>query len=133
MELLGKLQGGKDDFEDTLSNCVPSTSFEVSDGFDDLLLHFCAASIAGLELSQMVLLGHSIDEASQKVVDHVDIDVRFVCESGLLWLTNQSNCNVTKGFSSLEVLLSCHISLHLLYFISHCLSVAKVIQSNGFS
>ena len=70
MQLLRNLKADLNNFDGTLSNVVPATLLEITNSCEKLLLHLMASLIAGLNLFEIILSSHALDEASNNVVDH---------------------------------------------------------------
>ena len=59
-----------------MSDVVPASGLEVSDGRSELLLHLGTTLVARLNLSELVLGGHAEDETGEEVINTVNIAVK---------------------------------------------------------
>ena len=106
--------------KDTLKDVVPSTSFEVTDSLQELLLNLWCIRFGSIEarfdFSQVVGFSHTVDKSSEDFVDvatwNVRLEVAITDHSWCLvhWAQSKSNsvCNIGTG---LEVVSSRPISL----------------------
>ena len=74
IELFRHLLAEEEELKATLGDVVPATSLEVLDDLDELVVH-SSSGVASLNLGQMVVCGHAVDETSQNVVDHDYVNV----------------------------------------------------------
>ena len=115
MELLRNLKADLNNFDGTLSNVVPATLLEIANSCEKLLLHLVATVVAGLNLFEIILSSHALDEASKNVVDHISRLRAFVVVSNLslirLFATDEEIGELCKVLASLEELLSDEVFL----------------------
>ena len=92
-----------------MSDVVPASGLEVSDGRSELLLHLGATLIARLDLSELVLSGHAKDEAGKKVIDIMHIEVKVRKDMSLDKTAGRSSNKVDRevgeSVSSLDIVL----------------------------
>ena len=138
VQLLWHLEADKEQIKHALSDIVPATSLEVTDGSHELLVHLGCARVASLKLGQVVLGCHTVDEASQDVVDHAHVDVLRVAVVGerdeLGWGgSDQSHSDISDVLSCIEILGGRPVSLLLLDLTLNCLAILKVIEGKGLT
>ena len=92
-----------------MSDVVPASSLEVSDGGSELLLHLGATLIARLDLSELVLCGHAIDETGEKMIDimHIKVKVRkdMSLDKTAGSSSNEVDREVSESVSCLDIVL----------------------------
>ena len=92
-----------------MSDVVPASGLEVSNGRSELLLHLGATLIARLNLSELVLCGHAIDETGEKVIDimHIEVKVRkdMSLDKTAGRSSNKFDREVGESVSSLDIVL----------------------------
>merc|ERR1719336_1614151 len=73
VENLWNLETNEEELQYSLDDVIPATVFEIIDCCDKLLLHLWGISLdhvdAGLDFGQVVVLGHTIEEACKHFVD----------------------------------------------------------------
>lgn len=81
LELLRHLEADEEELKAALGDVVPATSLEVLDSLRELVVHLSSTGVASLNLGQMVVCGHAVDETSQNVVDHAYVNVVAIVSS----------------------------------------------------
>ena len=138
VQLLWHLEADKEQVKHALSDIVPAASLEVTDGSHELLVHLGCARVASLKLGQVVLSCHTVDEASQDVVDHAHIDVLSVTVVGerdeLGWGgSDQSHSDISDVLTSIKILGGRPVSLLLCDLSFDSLTILEVIESEGLT
>jgi hypothetical protein len=63
---LGDLKGNNTEFKDSLGQVVPSVSVDLGESEFNLLVHKLTTLVAGSDFLEVILSGHTIEEASEE-------------------------------------------------------------------
>ena len=116
VELLRDLEADEEELQAALDDVVPAAGLEVLNGLSQLVVHLGAALVARLNLRQVIVRGHSVDEASQDVVDHVKVHGLAVVIDlrNLDWgFAKKQDRDVSEVLARLEVVAGFHVTSHI--------------------
>ena len=108
VEGLWDLQGHQAEIKSSLGVIIPAALLDISDTSLNLLSHELATGVAGLDLGQMVVAGHAVDESSDEISCAHDTDVSSSCG---LDGSNSDSHQSSQIVTSLEEILCIPIGL----------------------
>ena len=100
-----------------MSDVVPASGLEVSDGRSELLLHLGTTLVASFNLSELVLGGHAINETGKQMIDTVNIAVKvgkhMALDKSAGRGSNEIDRDIGKVVSCLDIVLAGQVRLLL--------------------